>query len=54
MGIEYQGRAYISPRELEAWSDTGDISRLYKSLEGIPINNSTAYVATIGNPEKLG
>ena len=54
MGIEYQGRAYRSPRELEARSDTEGVYRVRQSIEVIPINNSTNFIFAIGNLDELG
>ena len=41
------------PRDGEAWSVTGIVSRAGKSPKGIYINNATHFVSTIGNCYEL-
>ena len=55
MGIKNHRIGDNSSKEGEVCLDMEDISRLWKSLKGIPIlNNSNTSIATIGNHVKIG
>ena len=54
MGTEQQGNDDIIPRDREACYNKGDIPMVGHPPENIGINNTTHFIATIGNHFKLG